>query len=146
MRYFGKFFLAQLRRSPHKIVPLFSKHFYFFFSNVLLRILRYFYEVFETLRLVKPQVFSPSVYVDVALQQQLEELLNSCYYIPTKEEASKVEVNIHNIFFCFLLVFYCFLPPEPRYRGLILHQRMYCSDEEAVLVGLCLHRRQLHQK
>ena len=38
------------------------------------------------------QVFSPSVYVDVALQKQLEELLNSCYYIPSKEEASKVEV------------------------------------------------------
>ena len=40
------------------------------------------------------QVFSPSVYVDVALQKQLEELLNSCYYIPSKEEASKVEVLI----------------------------------------------------
>ena len=37
-------------------------------------------------------MFSPSVYVDVALQKQLEELLNSCYYIPSKEEASKVEV------------------------------------------------------
>ena len=40
------------------------------------------------------QVFSPSVYVDVALQKQLEELLNSCYYIPSKEEASKVEVLV----------------------------------------------------
>ena len=40
------------------------------------------------------QVFSPSVYVDVALQKQLEELLNSCYYIPSKEEASQVEVSL----------------------------------------------------
>ena len=49
-----------------------------------------------------PQVFSPSVYVDVALQKQLEELLNSCYYIPSKEEASKVEVNLPSFqfFFC----------------------------------------------
>ena len=46
--------------------------------------------------LFPPQVFSPSVYVDVALQKQLEELLNSCYYIPSKEEASKVEVSLPN--------------------------------------------------
>jgi len=45
------------------------------------------------LRTATETVFSPSVYVDVALQKQLEELLNSCYYIPSKEEASKVELK-----------------------------------------------------
>jgi len=45
------------------------------------------------LRTATETVFSPSVYVDVALQEQLEELLNSCYYIPSKEEASKVELK-----------------------------------------------------
>jgi len=45
------------------------------------------------LRTATETVFSPSVYVDVALQKQLEELLNSCYYIPSKEEASQVELK-----------------------------------------------------
>jgi len=45
------------------------------------------------LRLATEAVFSPSVYVDVALQQQLAELLDSCYYIPSKEEASRVELK-----------------------------------------------------
>jgi len=45
------------------------------------------------LRTATETVFSPSVYVDVALQKQLEELLNSCYYIPSKEEANKVELK-----------------------------------------------------
>ena len=51
---------------------------------------------FWTIVCFPTQVFSPSVFVDVALQKQLEELLNSCYYIPSKEEASQVEVDLPN--------------------------------------------------
>ena len=77
------------------------------------------------------QVFSPSVYVDVALQKQLEELLNSCYYIPSKEEASKVEVMMKLLIVLMLMHIKTILILLPH------------LVEEIVLAGLCPYRWQL---
>lgn len=45
------------------------------------------------LRVATEAVFSPSVFVDVALQEQVSELLDSCYYIPSREEAARVQLK-----------------------------------------------------
>lgn len=45
------------------------------------------------LRTATEAVFSPSVFVDVKLQEQLKNLLDSCYYIPSREEAQRTEMK-----------------------------------------------------